>query len=275
MPFCLTDIMLDKYYNDEFEALLTYGPLGYGKSSYDIQSTAEVYGIINDEVVGENPDGTPAYSDYDAVKPRLKFHPEEVMKYLLDREERDVTMIWDDAGLWLYALDWNHPFIKAFGKYLNVARTDFGSIQFTAPLPTMVMKRVRDMPQVRTIKVIKRDTDDPERRYKPRIAKLYQMWISPDMKRSGVKQTHEDTYNAYLPDDFFAWYKPIRDHYAKMAKMMMKKEMSKMMKDILGSSYQEAVDEADKLKEDRLAEDAEKLVFRADDLAKELIEHIN
>jgi hypothetical protein len=182
-------------------------------------------------------------------------------------------MIWDDAGLWLYALDWNHPFIKAFGKYLNVARTDFGSIQFTAPLPTMVMKRLRDMPQVRTIKVIKRNVDNPERRFKARIAKLYQMWISPDMKRSGVKQTHEDTFNAYLPDDFYGWYKPIRDYYAKMAKLMMGKEMGRMMKDVLGSNYHEAVEEADQLKgEDRLAEDAEKLVYRADDLATELME---
>jgi len=154
-------------------------------------------------------------------------------------------MIWDDVGLWLYALDWNHPFIKAFGKYLNVARIDFGSIQFTAPLPTMVMKRLRDMPQVRTIKVIKGNVDNPERRFKARIAKLYQMWISPDMKRSGVKQTHEDTFNAYLPDDFYGWYKPIRDYYAKMAKLMMSKEMGRMMKDVLGSNYHEAVEEAD------------------------------
>ena len=164
-------------------------------------------------------------------------------------------------------------FIKAFGKYLNVARTDFGSIQFTAPLPTMVMKRLRDMPQVRTIKVIKRNVDNPERRFKARIAKLYQMWISPDMKRSGVKQTHEDAFNAYLPDDFYGWYKPIRDYYAKMAKLMMGKEMGRMMKDVLGSNYHEAVEEADQLKGvDRLAEDAEKLVYRADDLAEEFME---
>jgi len=260
MPFTLTDLLLDKYYLDEFEGFLIYGPLGYGKSSYCIQATAEAYGIKNEVVDGYDKNGNPYYSDWEAAKQRIKFHPKEVMDWLLTREERDVTFIWDDAGLWLYALDWTHPFLKAFGRYLSVARTDFGSIQFTTPSPTIVMKRIRDMPQVRTIKIIKRDVDNIKTRYKLRIAKIYQMWMTPDFKRSGVKQTHQDLFNAYLPDDLYEWYKPKRNYYAKMAKMMMSKEMASLLEDALGKGA------------DKEIERAEREMADADDRAEELLE---
>jgi len=265
MPFTLTNLILDKYYLDEFEAFLVYGPLGYGKSSYCCQAAAEAYGVLNEKVGGYTEDGEPYYMDWEAVKSRLLFHPKDVMNHLLNIEERDITFIWDDAGLWLYALDWNHPFLKAFSRYLNVARTDFGSILFTTPTPTMVIKKVRDIPQCRTVKIVKRDVDNPRTRYKIRLAKIYQTWISPDMKRSGVKETHRDMFNAYLPDDFYEWYKPIRDYYAKLAKSMIKKEVAGLLKDLLGENAE---------KESEFYESAEKMMFEAEDLAVEVLEKL-
>jgi hypothetical protein len=247
MPFTLTDLILDRFYADEFEAFLIYGPLGYGKSSYACQATAEAYGIHNGVVAGYDKHGNPYYSDWEAVKPRLKFHPGEVIEYLLNLEGRDITMIWDDAGLWLYALDWNHPFVKAVGRYLNVARTDLGSILFTTPSPVVIMKKVRDLPQCRTIKIVKRDVDNLDRRYKKRLARIYQTWITPDMKKSGVKETHQDVFNAYMPDDFYRWYLPKRDHYAKMAKMMMMKEVDGLVEEVLGKGAEKLLKEAEKI----------------------------
>jgi hypothetical protein len=262
MPFTLTDIILDKYYLDEFEGVLVYGPLGFGKSSYCSQAVAEAYGIHSGVVAGYNKNKEPYYSDWEATKLRLKFHPKEVMTFLLEREERDITFIWDDAGLWLYALDWTHPFVKAFGRYLNVARTDFGSILFTTPNPMMVMKKVRDMPQVRTVKIIKQDVDNLKTHYKLRMAKIYQMWMTPDLKKSGVKETHRDIFHAYLPDDFYRWYKPKRDYYAKMAKMMMSKELAGLLEDVLGKGADQEMEWADKE------------MAQADEKAEELMETI-
>lgn len=262
MPFVLTDMLLKKWELDEFDAFIIYGPLGYGKTSYGCQALAETYGILNDVVIGYDKEGEPQYSDWEAVKSRMKFHPAEFIKYLLELKERDVAMIWDDAGLWLYALDWHHPFVKAVGRYLNVARTDLGGILFTTPTPTVIIKKIRDLPQARTIKIIKTSSDDPIYRWKPRRAKIYQHWITPDMKKSGVKWTNSDDFNAFMPNDFYEWYIPIRAHYAKIAKAMMLKAMDKLIEDTLGEKGYDYIKEG------------ERIFFQSADLAIELGEKI-
>lgn len=260
MPFCLTDMILDRYYGDEFDAFIVYGPLGYGKTSYSCQGLAEAYGIHNNVIGGCNSKGEPYYSDWEAVKKRMKFHPAEFIKYLLEIEERDISLIWDDAGLWLYALDWHHPFIKAVGRYLNVARTDLGSIIFTTPSPTVMIKKIRDLPQARTIKIVKRDKDNLKTGYKLRLARIYQTWITPDMKKTGVKETHQDIFQAHMPDDFYNWYHPIRAHYAKVAKAMMYRNMGGLIEDTLGDDAYKFMKEADRI------------FFESADKASELLE---
>ena len=44
------------------------------------------------------------------------------------------------------------------------------------------------------------------------------------MKKFGGKEIGRDRYNAMLPSDYFAWYKPIRDKYAEEAELMLEHE---------------------------------------------------
>jgi len=40
-------------------------------------------------------------------------------------------------------------------------------------------------------------SNDAEYPSRPRIANAYRFWISPDMKRSGVRQVYQDKYSAF------------------------------------------------------------------------------
>jgi len=218
-------MIMTAYESDEFLPIIPYGPLGYGKSAYAIKVAALIHGNFE-------------YYNYEAVKDCMVFHPKDFLKKCseMEMDKRNPVLIWDDAGLWLHALDFQHPFVKSVAKYMNVARTDWGSIIYTTPWPTWIIKKVRGLPQCVIIKILKADMDlkpnpsDPTLllRHKYRIARAYRSWITPDMKKSGVKTMHEDYFDAYLPDDFFEWYKPLRDKYAEIAKRMMAKALKKM-----------------------------------------------
>ena len=223
--FVLTKKINDLYFDDEFQPVIVYGgTLGIGKSSYSFKATAEAYGthIENGEVTV-----TP---DWRKVKEYLTFPPWDFVDKcfkMIEQNRREKVLIWDDAGLWLNSMDWNHPFVKAVIKYLNVARTNWGCIIFTTPTPNMVVKRLRGFPDRITIKIIKTGSNKKNPN-KPRRAVAYRNWTSPDLKHTGVRKIWEDDFSALMPDDFYDWYKPIRDEYAAMAVKMMKEELREL-----------------------------------------------
>jgi len=110
----------------------------------------------------------------------------------------------------------------------------------TAPTPTAIVKRIRELPQAVTVKVMRARSDylravgnvagprpvDAELVWrKPRLAKHYQMWRSPDMARSGVREISRDQFDAMLPDHFYRWYEPIRKRYSKSVLASMRKAL--------------------------------------------------
>lgn len=215
-------MIMHAYKVDEFLPWIVYGPLGWGKSAYSIKVAALIYGNMKEY-------------NFEAVKNYIVFHPKEFIKRCeeMDMDRRDPVLIWDDAGLWLHALDHQHPFTKSVAKYLNVARTDWGSLIFTTPWPAWIIKKVRGLPQCMMTKIMK-DVDSqpsviPGRRilYKKRIARTYRSWVAPDMKKTGVRTIHEDRFTAWLPDDFFDWYKPMRNRFAEVAKHMMARALKR------------------------------------------------
>ena len=195
------------YYLNEMSPLIVYGKLGIGKSSYAMQVSACAYGTY------DNP-------DWEKMKEYIVFKPEDFVQRcmdMLDEDQREKVLIWDDAGLWLYAMDYNDPFVIAVTKYLNVARTNWAAIIFTTPTPTMVIKKLRSLPDCLTIKITK-ITDDRVRIQRLRKARVYEHRMLPDMIKSRTKDKWDDVgWDAMLPDDVYKWYDPIRKKYAKEA----------------------------------------------------------
>jgi len=168
-------------------------------------------------------------------------------------KRREKMDIWDDMGLWLFVLDWFDPFVKATCKYLNVARTDWAFIFGNTPTPKMVAKRIQNFPEVIRVKITKRGSN-VKNPGKPRLATAYHVWNTPDLKKTGVRKVFEDEYNAMMPDDFFSWYKPRRDHYATLAKQLMYKELVKLEKkdleDVIeNKGFKEVIPEPGRLRE--------------------------
>ena len=221
MPLVTAHLINKAYYRDEFKLFIVYGPLGIGKSAYALKVAKEVY------------------DDWDTVKNHIVFHPEDFVARCLSMSEkgkRDKVLVWDDAGLWLFAMDFTNPFIKAILKYMNVARTNWGALILTTPTPTWVLYKMRTFPQTINIKITKMESGDTPGHTTPRrmrIARAYRSWVAPDFKKQGVRTIYEDHYDAMLPNDlFWDWYKPLRDSYAKQAAQLMQTELNKVSEKI-------------------------------------------
>lgn len=205
---------------EEFTLFTVYAGLGKGKSAYAIFNLVMV--LMNWFKITEE-------RAWEVVKGYLVFHPEQFFQKLDEIEEvgldRSPGLIWDDAGLWLYALDWNDPFIKALGKYMNVARTRLASLVLTTPSPQLIFSKIRDFPDAINVSIIK-TTGNPRARW-VRAAKGYQQTVMPDMKKRRVHLRYVDDFKCRLPDDFFDWYKPLRDQYERLALKLIKDSWAK------------------------------------------------
>ncbi len=212
----LTERIIRNFQWDEFEGCVTYGPRGIGKSTYNIKALAQAF-------------GTGGKFDYERVKKWIVFPPRDFVQKVLKMKGRSMGIIWEDAGLWLFALDWYDPFVKSAVKYMNVARTDFGAILFNTPYIGMMTKKLIVAEDILRIKIIKPD-DNIGHPSRPRIAKIYKPWRSVDQKKYGTTLVKGDKFNAMLPNSFYDWYKPLRDRYAQMAKEMMMQNISSVLK---------------------------------------------
>ncbi len=142
-------------------------------------------------------------------------------------KERIPCFTWDDAGYWLFSLNWTDPLLIAVQKYMNVIGTDINSLMLTTPDPTWILSKIAKMPGTVRIKVIKRDGggSDNDTRLYSRKAVAYKPWVSPDLKMHGVNKIMEDDFSCKLPEDFYKWYKPTREKYASLAKKEMMAEL--------------------------------------------------
>lgn len=214
MPFKMTDMINHAYYRDEFQLFIVYAPLGYGKSTYAVKVLSELYN-----------------KDWEKVKDYIVFPPKDFVTKCVEmnkKGQREKAIVWDDAGLWLFALQRNDPFVQAVLKYMNVARTNWGAMILTTPTPSWVTYKMRNFPQHINVKVIKA-ADDIGRQQRLRFAKGYRQWTAPDFKHTGVHKIFQDYYDATMPDDFYKWYKPIRDDYAKQASELMNETLADLL----------------------------------------------
>uniref|UniRef100_A0A6M3MA75 ATPase domain containing protein n=1 Tax=viral metagenome TaxID=1070528 RepID=A0A6M3MA75_9ZZZZ len=211
--------ILELYDNDEFKPFLIQGAHGWGKTSYANTLIAETYSIQNN--------GIP---DWDMVKKRIGYDPDEVLNQLdsIPMGERWYVYHWDDAGTWLHSLDFQDPFVKAVGKYMQVARTDLACMIFTSISMGDVSSKIRGIRDAIIIDITKEgcDTGHPYRR----TAKAYilrKTWKNREWK----DYQWEEYFTSHVPDSFYRWYKPKRDYYSKQAKSAARKHWENRKKD--------------------------------------------
>ena len=223
--YCISAFEINQaYYFDGFSSQTIEGLQRRGKTAYACKSFANAFGEWEFK-----PYPHVTKPDFESVKNWLTFMPKEYLDVIMDVDEKVRGCILDDAGLWLYALDWYDPFVKAVNKWLQVCGTRFGTVYLTTPNKSLISSKVLDaLPEMRVCRVEKNGIDSLRNR--PRLAKVYERWDYPDGKKGGVKTLYEDKFNAMLPDDFYAWYKPKRDSYLDLALQLLQTEVVKLNK---------------------------------------------
>ena len=237
--FILKSKVLNAYYPpEEFYIFITYAPLGYGKSAYDIKAGVQILQHVYHLSEAEA---------WEKIKQFIVFHPTQFFQKIVEidstRLKRIPFLIWEDMGLWLYAMDWNNPFMEAFIKYLNVARTHLGSIIGSTPSPEWVLRKLRRFPSAYTIRIQKVDGHSNRTGGKSawqRDAVGFKFWLHADLKHSGVRKLWVDRFNCKMPQDFFEWYKPLRDAYEDLALSLLREKwaiLSKSSKALIIENY--------------------------------------
>ena len=204
--------IIELFNNDEFKPILIQGDHGFGKTSYANTLMAEVHSINNG--------GIP---DWKVIRKYIGYEPEEVLDTLesIPIGERWYCYHWDDAGTFLHSLDFQDPFVKAVGKYMNVARTDLASMLFSTIRVEDISSKIRGIRNAIIVDITKEGCD----KYHPnrRSARAYierKTWKGRPWK----DYQWQEYFNCHVPDSFYRWYKPKRDKYAARAKEIARKK---------------------------------------------------
>lgn len=243
-------MILYAFFNDELILIVIHGKQGYGKSTLASIVSAQVYGALEviDKELEDNPKLLEGKSlskqrrvkikllerlieenreftyDWNSTKENFAFKPKEFILLTLRIKKKKPMCIVDDAGMWLNNMDYHNPFVRAVGRFFEVARTKLGAIVFTCSDLKQVFTKLRNMPHVYTIRIIK----DSGGSVDDRIGIIHEGWESEDLKKSGRKKLMFDGFVAEMPDKFYRWYKPIRDKLADEGTRLMFEEFEKM-----------------------------------------------
>lgn len=209
--------IIRNYTRDDFNCFIIHGTPRIGKSAYIIKVMAQVAMYL----WGQD------WDRWKYFKPYFGWDPEENVERWIDLDERIPFFTWDDAGYWLFSLNWTDPLLQAIQKYFNVIGTDINTIILTTPSPTWILSKIAGMPGTLRTKIIKRDggiSDAPSKMYS-RLALTYEPWRSPDLKKHGVNKRFKDEFNCLIPDEIYKEYYPIRKAYAKRAKIAIREAL--------------------------------------------------
>lgn len=204
--------------NNECQNFIVYGPLGTGKSSYALQILMEIYKTEDPEI----------------LKQYFFFNPLEFLRALRQFKEQVKAIVWDDAGVWLYYLDYHSPMVKSIAKMMQLIRTKTSSVIFTTPTPTLILGKLRAFPQTITIKIVKNAGGEQQGRplRDLRTAKAYRSWLLPDLQKLRVKKLYEDLFGLYLPTPLYQWHIQQRAGYVRQIEDEIEKNLPKSMKEI-------------------------------------------
>ena len=216
------------FIRDDFNLFILHGTPRIGKSSYGIKGMGQAVDYLWGEDIFKITGSTADSIRAPICQKYMGWDPNDNVERWLDIDKRIASYLWDDAGYWLFSLNWTDPLLISIQKYFNVIGTDMNNMLMTTPAPQWILSKIATMPGTMRIKIIKRrgGRGDSDSLMFSRRAIGYVPWIYPDLKPGGVHKKLEDDYSCKLPEPFYSkWYKPTREHYAKAAKLEMRKEL--------------------------------------------------
>ena len=278
-PYRLSKRLVHNHYDDECEIFMVYGtPQGIGKTGYVNHVLADLHGYLkckDEELVRamwvkpEQATSMPKWeSDWKTAETLNFYPPDEVVDkclYMLDHDIVDVAFHWDDAGTWLYVMEYHDPFVIAFMEYLGLARSNWkGGIILSTPFKEWILRKLQTAEGILQIKITKPAGTDRRYIWKPRKATCYKKVRYPGSTRAYWPRQFIDRFIAIMPDSFYEWYEPRRNKYAKLVAVKMKLAVQK--RKTRGWDVSKA---------EEVLEQMEKHIGRANDKAQDLREAIS
>ena len=188
------------YKNNEMRIIIVEGYQGVGKSLYTLLVASQVYNTNSWVKLKQ-------YYVYD----RLEF-----IDLVKNKRVRSPLIVWDDAGNWLHAQDYQKKEVIDVCRYFQVARPDWGCIMLTTVDAEDIVSRIRNLKDRILIQIIKNSSKD---RLDRRLAKIYVRWKSPDKTRKGEEtKITEDFYLHKCDRKLYDGYEKYRNSFVKKAK---------------------------------------------------------
>jgi len=187
------------YDNNEMRIIIVEGYQGVGKSLYSLLVASQVYKT----------------NSWNILKNYYVYDRSEFINIVKNKRKRSPLLVWDDAGNWLHAQDYQKKEVVSACKYFQVARPQWGCIMLTTVDAEDIVSRIRNMKDRILIQVIKNSNRrQPDRR----LAKVYTRWKSPDKTKRGEEtQVLENFYLHWCNKNLYNNYEQYRNSFVKKA----------------------------------------------------------
>lgn len=211
--------IIHNYYNDRSLVVIVHGDPRIGKSGYAFKAVVQAFNFLFGwEDLRRIYDNTMGYDPLDVISKWRRVlrptHPDPKF-----RTNKLPAFIWDDGGVYLFNQDYNKPTVKNVMKYFQIVFTKVQVIIITTPTPKVITAGLRAMPSAVWLKVMRsRGTDKilaelPNAERYSRYARLYQPFMSPDLKTLRVWRDFHEKFDCRFPNDIYDRYQPEREGY--------------------------------------------------------------
>ena len=193
---------IEKWYmRNELHIVIIEGYQGVGKSLYSLLVASQVY---NTKCWG-------------LLKKYYVYDRQEFLTIVKNKRKRSPLLVWDDAGNWLHAQDYQKEDVVKVCRYFLVARPHWSCIMLTTPDAEDIVNRIRSMKERILIQIVRHSgkKDHIDRRK----ARIFVRWKSPDKTRKGEELQIEETF--YLHDcdrDLYNNYEEYRNSFVDEAR---------------------------------------------------------
>lgn len=187
------------YDSNELRLVIVEGYQGVGKSLFTLLIASQVYNT----------------QSWEKIKQYYVYERKEFIKLVKNKRGRSPLLVWDDAGNWLHAQDYQKKEVIDVCRYFQVARPHWGCIMLTTVDAEDIVNRIRNVKDRVLVQIIKHSSrKEPDRRH----AKIFTRWKSPDKTRKGEEtKVEEEFYLHECPRDLYDGYEKYRNTFVKKA----------------------------------------------------------